>query len=567
MIMSRDQNIVRNGNIKIGNLSCEKVEKFKYLGATVTNINDTRQEIKRRINMENARHYSVEKLLSSSLLSKNLQIRILTHCATVPRNVLGLGERCPDTEQGTLCGINKLHSFMPTGPQDSMSHMRMDIRPFAYTRTSHILSMLIYEVRLLSVIKVKSRASMSAQSSIFTIMTRQAKQTEEIDKPDKIDSGRNILGTICRETNFYSWDELSRRLKNFLPFSMTKMLLQTLVMPHFDYCDILLTDLSVTSAQKLQRVHNMCVRFVCNIRRTDHIHQMHTGYIRNHYHNRLLNATLATMMTMREGFQFCTAQQRSLHGKTQSSESLLDLIIIKNADKVQKHGQCAASGISYHDIIYLVYSLKCPKPTPKLIRTTQAIRNAKLRHFHNILKVGADPSKLWRNLRTIGLGNPRTQVDSVPVPLDELNDHFATIQSIALHTVDNSRQLTNYKLLQFRIEKYFTSLMSQKLNKAFDTVDTNLLLCKLRRLNLSESSVTWFESYLCKRQQCVIACDYSSKWCVVKSRIQQGSVLGPLRPSHTNAKYSQAWRRRIFRVYSGNEIRKLPHTDAKYSQR
>ncbi|KAJ4435247.1 hypothetical protein ANN_23825 [Periplaneta americana] len=76
MIMSRDQNIARNGNIKIGDLSFEEVEKFKYLGATVTNINDTREEIKRRINMGNACYYSVEKLLSSNLLSKNLKVRI-----------------------------------------------------------------------------------------------------------------------------------------------------------------------------------------------------------------------------------------------------------------------------------------------------------------------------------------------------------------------------------------------------------------------------------------------------------------------------------------------------------
>ncbi|KAJ4446839.1 hypothetical protein ANN_13537 [Periplaneta americana] len=76
IIMSRDGNIVRNGNINIGDLSFEEVEKFKYLGATVTNINDTREEIKRRINMGNACYYSVEKLLSSSLLSKNLKVRI-----------------------------------------------------------------------------------------------------------------------------------------------------------------------------------------------------------------------------------------------------------------------------------------------------------------------------------------------------------------------------------------------------------------------------------------------------------------------------------------------------------
>ncbi|KAJ4425832.1 hypothetical protein ANN_27458 [Periplaneta americana] len=70
MIMTRDQNIVRNGNINIGNLSFEEAEKFKYLGAKVTNINDIREEIKHRLNMRNACYYSVEKLLSSSLLSK-----------------------------------------------------------------------------------------------------------------------------------------------------------------------------------------------------------------------------------------------------------------------------------------------------------------------------------------------------------------------------------------------------------------------------------------------------------------------------------------------------------------
>ncbi|KAJ4439921.1 hypothetical protein ANN_08051 [Periplaneta americana] len=76
MIMSRDQNIVRNRTIKMGDLSFEEVEKLKYLGAKVTNINDTREEIKRRINMRNVCYYSVDKLLSSSLLSKNLKVRI-----------------------------------------------------------------------------------------------------------------------------------------------------------------------------------------------------------------------------------------------------------------------------------------------------------------------------------------------------------------------------------------------------------------------------------------------------------------------------------------------------------
>ena len=70
MITSRQQNIAQNQNIVLENLSFEKVEKLKYLGVTVTNTNDIREEIKRRINMGNTCCYSLEKILSSHLLSK-----------------------------------------------------------------------------------------------------------------------------------------------------------------------------------------------------------------------------------------------------------------------------------------------------------------------------------------------------------------------------------------------------------------------------------------------------------------------------------------------------------------
>ena len=51
MMTSSHRNVVQNQNTVIGNLSFENVEKFKYLGVTVTNTNDIREEIKRRINM------------------------------------------------------------------------------------------------------------------------------------------------------------------------------------------------------------------------------------------------------------------------------------------------------------------------------------------------------------------------------------------------------------------------------------------------------------------------------------------------------------------------------------
>ena len=47
------EHMVQNQNIVIENLSFEKVEKFKYLGVTVTNT-DSREEIESRINLGNA---------------------------------------------------------------------------------------------------------------------------------------------------------------------------------------------------------------------------------------------------------------------------------------------------------------------------------------------------------------------------------------------------------------------------------------------------------------------------------------------------------------------------------
>jgi len=62
--------------MKIDNSSIERVEEFKYLGTTLTNINSTQEEIKSRLKLGNACYYSVQNLLSSSLLSKKLNIKI-----------------------------------------------------------------------------------------------------------------------------------------------------------------------------------------------------------------------------------------------------------------------------------------------------------------------------------------------------------------------------------------------------------------------------------------------------------------------------------------------------------
>ena len=76
MVMSREQTAGLRHTVKVDNSSIERVEEFKYLGTTLTNQNSIQEEIKSRLKFGNACYHSLQNLLSSSLLSKNLKIKI-----------------------------------------------------------------------------------------------------------------------------------------------------------------------------------------------------------------------------------------------------------------------------------------------------------------------------------------------------------------------------------------------------------------------------------------------------------------------------------------------------------
>jgi hypothetical protein len=73
MFISRHQDAGQNWDIKIANGSFENVSQFRCLGTTVSNKNLIQKEIKRRLNSDNAFCHSVQNLVSSRLLSKNLK--------------------------------------------------------------------------------------------------------------------------------------------------------------------------------------------------------------------------------------------------------------------------------------------------------------------------------------------------------------------------------------------------------------------------------------------------------------------------------------------------------------
>jgi len=76
MVLFQDQNAGQNHNIKTDNKCTERVEQFKYLGTTLRNQNSIQEEIKSRLKSGNVCYHTVRNLLSFSLLTKNLKIKI-----------------------------------------------------------------------------------------------------------------------------------------------------------------------------------------------------------------------------------------------------------------------------------------------------------------------------------------------------------------------------------------------------------------------------------------------------------------------------------------------------------
>ena len=83
--------------------------------------------------------------------------------------------------------------------------------------------------------------------------------------------------------------------------------------------------------------------------------------------------------------------------------------------------------------------------------------------------------------------------------------------------------------LQAAEYKDFSAALLLDLSAAFDVVNHQILLRKLRLYNFSENSIGWFESYLKDRSQYVIVeSRLSDPMSVGDAGVPQGSLLGPL---------------------------------------
>ncbi|KAJ4446880.1 hypothetical protein ANN_13580 [Periplaneta americana] len=499
LAQDRMAGLCEGGNEPPGSLKAE-VEKFKYLGATVTNINDTREEIKRRMNMRNACYYSVEKLLSFSLSQKR-RLRWAGHVARMGESI---------NAYRVLVGRPEGKRALVRPRRRWEDNIKMDLREVGYDGRDWInLIQDRDQWRAYVRAAMNFRVPLKARDGV-TGEWRKLHNTELHALYSSPDIIRNIksrrlrwAGHVARmgeSRNAYR--VLDPREKTFEE-AETKKILPPILLETFVFREIHCDDTPLAGQGQIQMERSLTPvskRVGVGEGRKQ---EKCTAIIASH--NMLVSHIFATGVLNVRVLVGRPEGKRPLERPRRRWEDNIKMDLREVGYDDREWINLAQDRDRWWAYVRAAMNLRVKTPTTpndyRPISILPTLSKALERIVHRQL---IDYLHRYELLDTHQLGF-RTRHGTATALLEVTEDIRKTM---------DERKITILTLLDF--------------NKAFDTVNIDLLTRKLRLLQLSESTVSWFSSYLSERQQCVSIGSRTSSWRIVDSGIPQGSVLSPL---------------------------------------
>ena len=94
---------------------------------------------------------------------------------------------------------------------------------------------------------------------------------------------------------------MSYRHRRFLSHESRLNVVEIYVLSQFNYADVVLQNLSQSQSNKIQMLQNNCVRFICSLRKYDHISEAFNSLHTLNMHNRRMCHALTLMHKILRG--------------------------------------------------------------------------------------------------------------------------------------------------------------------------------------------------------------------------------------------------------------------------